>query len=299
VAGVLKDNPVARRATLTPPVCNGLVCFSNWHSPSARTVGHTLFVNLARIPFVLGEVELARMAGETSNWAPTFLDLDPVHGAWFALYCERHGLRFPSLRFNLCSYEFVSVIHRRIIERVFGVPVFNLYGSTEAGHLLMENERGELTPCLENASYEIVEPDERGIGDLVVTTWTNEFMPLLRYRTGDLAQRLGDTAAPHYLVHGRSREGWRRCDGRRVTTLEIDQCFQGVAGMAHYHLRQTGPDAGQLQFVPDRVPPEAADLKQVSERLQELLQLPQPIQVEVVEKLPPLASGKFRLTQGL
>ena len=299
VAKVLDEHPAARRATLTPPVCNGLVCFSNWHSQSARTVDQTLFVNLARIPFVLAEKEFARMASEIFEWSPQFLDLDPVHGAWFALYCERSGLRFPSVRFILCSYEFVSVVHRRIIERVFGVPVFNLYGSTEAGHLLMQNERGDMEPCPENAHYEIVAPDERGIGDLVVTTWTNEVMPLLRYRTGDLAQRSGSPDAPHYLIHGRSRDGWRRRDGHRVTTLEMDQCFQGVAGIAHYQLRQTAPDVGQLQFVPDRIPPSAGELKLVTSRLEELLQLPHRIVPELVEKLPPLASGKFRLTQGL
>lgn len=299
VAQVLDAHPDARRATLTPPVCNGLVCFSNWHSQSARTVENTLFVNLARIPFVLGEKEFARMAAEISEWSPQFLDLDPVHGAWFALYCERSGLRFPSVRFILCSYEFVSVVHRRIIERVFGVPVFNLYGSTEAGHLLMQNERGEMEPCPENARYEILAPDERGVGDLVVTTWTNEFMPLLRYRTGDLAQRCGSPDAPHYLIHGRARDGWLRGDGRRVTTLEVDQCFQGVSGIAHYQLRQTAPDAGQLQCVPDSVSPGAEDLERLADRLQQLLQLSHLLIAELVEKLPPLASGKFRLTQGL
>lgn len=297
VAQVLEENPAARRATLTPPVCNGLVCFSNWHSQSARTVDGTLYANLVRIPFVLGKTELARMGGEITGWSPQFLDLDPVHGAWFALYCEREGLRFPSLRFNLCSYEFVSVVHRRIIERVFGVPVFNLYGSTEAGHLLMENAPGEMLPCHANAFYEIVEPDARGIGDLVVTTWTNEFMPLLRYRTGDLAQRCGPPSAPTYQVHGRVRDALLRSDGRRVTTLDVDRCFAGVSGIAHYQFRQSGPDEAHLQFVPDRVAPSAEELKLLTGRLENLLQLSRRIVTEVVEKLPPTPSGKFRLTQ--
>ncbi|MDR3378454.1 MAG: hypothetical protein P4M10_07195, partial [Verrucomicrobiae bacterium] len=187
VAQVLEAHPQARRATLVPPVCNGLVCFSNYTSRTARTVGQTLFVNQARIPFLQSETDLARMAGEITDWSPVFLDVDPVHGAWFAQYCERTGLRFPSLKFILCSYEFVSVVHRRILERVFGVPVFNFYGSTETGHLLMENERGEMKASFEDIGYEIVEADARGVGSLVVTTLTNDIMPLVRYRLGDLA----------------------------------------------------------------------------------------------------------------
>src|SRR5665213_4578264 len=234
VAKILDENPNARRATLVPPICNGLVCFSNYTSKTARTVGGTLFVNQARIPFLLDEAEFARMTGEILEWSPQFLDLDSVHGAWFALYCERQKIKFPSVKFILCSYEFVSVVHRKILQRVFGVPVFNFYGSTETGHLLMENERGEMKASLENAFYEIAEAHERGVGDLVGTQLTNEVMPLVRYRIGDLVERREQPYATNFLVHGRARDALRHRDGRRVTTLEIDRCFNDVNGIAHY-----------------------------------------------------------------
>ena len=307
VAQVLDAHPRARRATLVPPVCNGLVCFSNFTSKTARTVDSTLFVNQARIPFLLTEVELARMAEEVTEWSPVFLDLDPVHGAWFALYCERSGIKFPSVKFILCSYEFVSAVHRKILQRVFGVPVFNLYGSTETGHLLMENEHGEMKASLENVFYEIIEPDVRDVGDLVVTTLTNEVMPLVRYRIGDLAERCEQPYATNYLVHGRARDALRRRDGRardalrrrdgrRVTTLEIDRCFSRMSGIAHYQLRQNETGDCDLQFIPDREVPSAEELKSVTEQIENLLQLENKIAVSAVEKLPPLTSGKFRLT---
>jgi phenylacetate-CoA ligase len=296
VARVLDENPRARRATIVPPVCNGLVCFSNYTSKSARTLDTTLFVNQARIPFLLTEAELARMADEMLEWSPVFLDLDPVHGAWFALYCERRGIKFPSVKFILCSYEFVSVVHRKILQRVFEVPVFNLYGATEAGHLLMENEVGEMKASLENVFYEEIVPDERGVGDLVVTTLTNDFMPLVRYRVGDLVKRSEQAYATNYLVHGRSRDTLRGRDGRRVTTLDVDECFEEAVGIAHYQLRQTESGDCQLQFIPDREEPGAAELKRVTEQIEKLLQLESRIATEAVKILPPLPSGKFRLT---
>jgi phenylacetate-CoA ligase len=296
VAQVLDAHPQARRATLVPPVCNGLVCFSNFTSKTSRTMGQTLFVNQTRIPFLLTEAELARMAAEIAGWSPQFLDLDPVHGARFALYCERNGITFPSVKFILCSYEFVSVVHRRILQRVFGVPVFNLYGSTETGHLLMENERGEMKACLENVFYEIVEPDARGVGSLVVTTLTNEVMPLVRYRIGDLAERCEQPYATEYLVHGRARDTLLRRDGQRVTTLEVDRCFAEVEGVLHYQLRQNENGACHLQFIPDREPPTAETLRAATARLRDLLQLETPVTTEEVNLLPPLTSGKFRLT---
>ena len=296
VAQVLDEGPRARRTTLVPPVCNGLVCFSNYTAKAARTVDTTLFVNQARIPFLLTEAEFARMAEEILEWSPVFLDLDPVHGAWFALYCERSGIKFPSVKFILCSYEFVSVVHRKILRRVFGVPVFNLYGSTETGHLLVENEDGAMKASPENVFYEIAGPDARGVGDLVVTTMTNEVMPLVRYRVGDLVERCERPYATDYFVHGRARDALRRRDGQRVTTLEIDRCFAEVKGIAHYQLRQNEAGDCELQFIPDREVPGVDELKEVTGQIENLLRLENKIVVSAVEKLPPLTSGKFRLT---
>ena len=296
VAHALDAQPRARRATLVPPVCNGLVCFSNFTAKSARTVGDTRYVNQARIPFLQSEAELARLAAEILEWSPLFLDLDPVHGAWFALYCERNALRFPSVKFILCSYEFFSVVHRRILRRVFGVPAFNLYGSTETGHLLMENEQGQMKASLGHVFYEIVEPDPRGVGDLVVTTLTNDIMPLVRYRVGDLVERCERPYSTDYLVHGRARDTVLHPDGRRITTLEVDRCFAGVDGILHYQLRQNQDGDCHLQFIPDREPPAAETLNALTARLRELLPTNRPITTESVKLLPPLTSGKFRLT---
>jgi phenylacetate-CoA ligase len=296
VAQVLDAHPHARRATLVPPICNGLVCFSNFTSKTARTMDTTLSVNQARIPFLQTQAELARMAGEILEWSPQFLDLDPVHGAWFAVYCERNGIKFSSVKFILCSYEFVSVVHRKILQRVFGVPVFNLYGSTETGHLLMESERGEMKPSLENVFYEIVEPDANAVGDLVVTTLTNDVMPLVRYRIGDLAESCERPYSTDYLVHGRARDALLSRDGQRVTTLEIDRCFADADGILHYQLRQNENGECHLQFIPDREPPAAETLNRVTAELQDLLQPESAMTTESVKMLPPLTSGKFRLT---
>ena len=293
VARVLDEHPNARRATLTAPACNGLTCPTVWMSQAQRTIGNTLYVNLARIPFVLGEAELQRMADEIAAWSPQFLDLDPVHGVWFALFCERKGIRFPSLRFVTCSYEFVSLVHRRILQRVLGVPVFNLYGSTETGHLLMENEGGEMKPSYETALLEVVDTDV-DVGTLLVTTLSNDFMPLLRYRIGDLAQRNERSYGTDYIVHGRSRDSLITTSGVRVTTWQVDQCFANATGVVHYQLKQTSPKSFQLRYVPEATGLNPQALTEVVTRLESLLGTT--VMVESVPTLLPEASGKFRLT---
>lgn len=296
VAGLLDENPAARRATLTTPVCNGRVCDSPWRPQAHRVDGSTLYVNVARIPFLLGAAELDRMAEEVRDWAPLFLDVDPVHAVRFALHCEQKGITFPSLRFVLSSYEFTSVVHRRILERVFGVPIFNLYGSTETGHLLMEDEDGEMKPSLDTAFLEITDPDARGVGDLVVTTLSNDYMPLIRYRIGDLVERRTTPYATNYVVHGRARDALRTPDGRRVTTRQVDQCFSGMTGVAHYQLRQNEDGSCSFRFIPEGVGPSTDDLRSTVYRLESLLGLSGCISTESVDLILPAPSGKFRLT---
>lgn len=292
VGKILDEFPAYKRATLTTPACNGLTCPTVWMSREQRIIGRALFVNLQRIPFVLPDSEMARMAAEIAEWQPQFLDTDPVHAVWLALWCERRGIKFPSLKFIFCTYEFCSAAHKKILARVFGVPVLNLYGSTETGHLLMEDIHGAMQPSRETALLEIVHADTRGIGDLAVTTLSNDYMPLLRYRIGDLAQKIGD----RYIVHGRVKDALLAADDTRVTTWDVDQCFADTAGFAHYELRQMENGPTTLRFIPDAVPPTTETLQRVADRLKQLLQLSGEIAVESMTTLVPSASGKFRLT---
>ncbi len=295
-AKIFDEFPIAHRATLTTPACNGLTCPTVWMSREQRIIGRSLFVNLQRIPFVLPDTEMERMAQEIVEWAPQFLDTDPVHIVWLALYCERRGLKFPSLKFILCTYEFFSAAHKKILTRVFGVPVLNLYGSTETGHLLMENGRGEMQPSLETAYLEIVNPDARGIGDLIVTTLSNDYMPLLRYRIGDLAEKIFTPDGARFIVHGRAKDALLAADGSRVTTWQVDQCLADADGLAHYELKQTDGEVTTLRFIADKVPPTTETLHRITSRLEALLQTKEKIPVEMLPTLVPAASGKFRLT---
>ena len=187
-------------------------------------------------------------------------------------------------------------MHKKILARVFGVPVLNLYGSTETGHLLMENERGEMKASCGTAFLEIANADASGVGDLVVTTLSNDFMPLLRYRIGDLAVKNALPYGNNYIVHGRAKDALAARDGSRVTTWQVDQCFAGVSGIAHYELRQDENNFCSLRFVPDTIAPAENDLRRLTARLEELLQPAAAIKAGPMPTLVPAASGKFRLT---
>jgi phenylacetate-CoA ligase len=295
IAGVFDDDPEARRVTISSPICSGEICYTGVPSRTDRILGSSLFASLSRYPFLWSRSELERIAQEATEWAPRFLDVDPVYGVVFALYCEREGIRLPSLEFVLCSYEFLSRAHRRILERAFKVPVFNLYGSTETGHLLMEDENGKMRASLQTGFLEIVSPDASGVGELVVTTLTNAYMPLIRYQIGDLVQRVEEPYQTDYVVHGRTLDAFWTRSGRRVTTLAIDQCVSTVGGIAHYQLLERAPGPWLMRFVPEGLSPRAEEVDHLRKELGNLLEICGNLVVESTDLLVPERSGKFRL----
>jgi phenylacetate-CoA ligase len=295
VADVLDKHPRPRRVTISSPVCSGDICYTGVPLRSERILGDALFVSLSRLPFLWSQSDLARMAQETVQWEPVFLDTDPAYGVVFALFCERQGIRLPSVKFILCSYEFLSVAHRHILERVFGVPVFNLYGSTETGHLLMETEPGLMRASLETAHLELLNPDEHGVGELAVTTLTNEFMPLVRYRIGDLAERRTRPYSTRYIVHGRTRDAFSRPSGRQISIHQVDQCFADLPGFAHYQLCEQPGNRFSLRFVADLNPPSPGSLEELHRRITAVLGEDASVAVAPSEFLMPESSGKFRL----
>jgi hypothetical protein len=111
-----------------------------------------------------------------------------------------------------------------------------------------------------------------------------------------LAERCEHPYSTEFRVHGRGRDVLQRRDGRRVTTLEVDRCFAGAESILHYHLRQRENGDCYLQFIPDREPPASGTIRAVTDQLRELLQAAAPVVAEPVKLLPPLTSGKFRLT---
>jgi phenylacetate-CoA ligase len=147
----------------------------------------------------------------------------------------------------------------------------------------------------ETGFLELLDPDARGVGDLVVTTLSNNYMPLIRYRIGDLAKRQEHPYGTRYEVHGRVADALSTPDGRRVTVMDVDQCFDGIRGIAHYQISQPSADTFLVRHVPEARSPEKASLSELRGRLGDLLGDLGAIKLEQVEGLLPESSGKFRL----
>lgn len=297
ISQVLRENPDAHRVTISSPACNGDITYNGTPSAKRRTLGKTRVLSLSRFPLLLSHADLDQMVDEALEWDPVFLDTDPVYAVVFALHCERRKVVLPKLKFIFTSYEYTSVLHKRILERVFKVPVYNLYGSTETGHLLMEDGAGRMVPSEKIARLDVINPDDRGIGELVVSTLTNDYMPLLNYRIGDLVERRAFQDAGgerfSYVLHGRAPDTIKSTIGHRITTREIDQCFVGLEGLVHYRLHEKAPGDFTLSYITETDADPKASVAAAVQKITQLVRPAQPITTHRVPFLLPEASGKF------
>jgi phenylacetate-CoA ligase len=159
----------------------------------------------------------------------------------------------------------------------------------------METGRSEMRASLETALLEVLSVDEHGIGELAVTTLTNDFMPLIRYRIGDLVERQERPYHTNYLVHGRAADAFVAPDGKRVTTWQIDQCLADLPGIAHYQLCERTSGDWLLRFAPDTTAPSAAAIGALRQCLTRLLRISGELAIQQTDLLVPESSGKFRL----
>lgn len=103
---------------------------------------------------------------------------------------------FPSLRAICTAGEPLSPARRKLIEKIWGVPVYEFYGMTEIGTAVVDCEHFKshfieddfIIEILDDSLTTEVKPGE--FGNLVVTTLKKKATPMIRYLTGDRARMI-------------------------------------------------------------------------------------------------------------
>ncbi len=183
----------------------------------------------------------------------------------YASSCEalaRHALErgCGDLKFRtvLTSSETLFEHQRTVIEKAFGCRVHDSYGSAEMVALVTECDRGRLHVSPEVGVVEVLR-DGRPVGngeagELVCTGLLNEAMPLIRYRTGDVAVQgsgpcpCGRPLRTLHRIEGRVDDLLWTSDGRAIGRL--DPVFKGVENVAESQIIQEDFDRVRVRLVP-------------------------------------------------
>lgn len=225
----------------------------------------------------------------------------------FARFLEANCLEVPPPRAIVTSAGTLHPFMRAQIQKVFGCPVFDRYGSREVGLIGCERPgyQGLWIPPV-SVYVEVV--DERGQpvphgadGELLVTSLANLAMPLVRYRIGDRgallagAQNSGQALA---RVLGRNVDAFRCRDGTLVDGEYFTHLLYFRDWVERFQFVQKGYDDVLLRVVRREAGPAApaGELGQIEAQVRAALGPSARLSVEWVEEIAPAPSGKYRFT---
>ena len=137
---------------------------------------------------------VAAYAKAFNKFRPALLNSYASSAALFASLVESIGLKIHSPRTTVCASETLYPHQRERIESVFKCNVWDWYGLTELVGNASECELHHgYHISMEQGYFEVLDESGRAVapgevGEIVATGLHNFSMPLVRYRTGDLAE---------------------------------------------------------------------------------------------------------------
>lgn len=272
-----------------------------------RTLGTLLFLNEKASVLEWHERHYVRMLDELRAFAPAMLEANPALLARLAWWAADRGVEPYQPEVVLFTYELPSAAQLQAIRRVFRSPLCSSYGATELGYVFMQCEHGKLHQNVESCrvDFEPLRPEHGGpvIGRVLVTTFDNPWVSVLRFDPGDLVRVDPTQTCPCgrteglilEAVLGRVANATFAVDGRLVTTRDVDEALGAVAGVRDHVLCETDPGRYHVDLVvaPGTPGVEAA----CAAALRRLYGAAAVVDVAARPELEPTASGKYRRTR--
>jgi phenylacetate-coenzyme A ligase PaaK-like adenylate-forming protein len=225
----------------------------------------------------------------------------------FAEFIESSGRSVPPLRGVFTTAEKLYPAQRAVIRRVFGCPVFDLYGSSEVQNIAAECPHGRMHV---NADFVVLETDRSSARPgaptpLLATSLWNAAMPFIRYRNEDCADLLNEPCdcGNHFplmtLNVARVSDNFVFPDGRVVHGEFFTHLMYGSDGIVNFQFHQTAADKITLWIVPGPAADGAREKATASAVAQIKALTPLPVHVEVRETnaIPLSNAGKHRFTR--
>ena len=233
-----------------------------------------------------------------------------------ASFIERENIVVHRPKSVMTSAGTLQPYMREVIERVFRAPVFDRYGAREVGDIACECELHQglhvnpLTHHIEILRSDGTSCDPGEIGEVIVSLLTNYAMPLLRYRTEDLAawSERDCECGRHGLflarIGGRVNSVIRTergiFDSRALSSLlyhsRDSERTEQFRSFMRYQLIQTRRDVITLKVLVEKENQDfwETEKKIVKSKLSDILGESVRVEVERVSEMEPSPSGKHQ-----
>ncbi|HBV98517.1 MAG: coenzyme F390 synthetase [Peptococcaceae bacterium BICA1-7] len=189
----------------------------------------------------------------------TVLTCLPLQAVLIAETAELLGKKpnqdFPDLRAICTAGEPLSAGRRRLLQDIWGVPVFDIYGMAEIGTAVVDCEFGRPHPLEDYFVFELLDEELKNevkpgeLGYLVVTALKKKATPMVRYLTGDRARFVEKEcpcgASASLEIRGR-REDTITVGDRSLDLWDLDEI---VSHLPCRRFWAVGPAPGGLHLV--------------------------------------------------
>lgn len=227
-----------------------------------------------------------------------------------AKFVKNHPMPFPSLKIIIAGSEALHDDTRRTVKDTLQCEIISQYANEECGILAQERiptQDNDNVMYLNHASYffEILKLDSDSpadygeLGRVVITDLHNYAFPIIRYDTGDVGVLLPpDKFSNGYPILGKLYG--RRMDvcytplGKPISPMAIGRIMKHFNDVKQWQFVQVDNGTYLLKIIPYQKE-EWFSRDSVVESLTSLLGDGAQIQIEMIEEIPVLASGKRKM----
>ena len=239
-----------------------------------------------------------------SDYHPYIVQGFPSIAYAIARYAEKKKYNIKGLfQIYESTGETLYDFQREKIEEVFGCELFNRYGDAEFGIIAYECNLHKGLHVQSDVVYvETPVIEDGGKPEIVVTSLTNYVMPLIRYRTGDLAQLSKvpcECGLPYprlEQMQGRIHDFISLDGGVELSTTYLLDLFDRFGGVNDFQVCVL-EGCLNVYILLDGVM-SLETLKEIQKSLSEDTRYQLKISIHIVKKLQVTSAGKFRYIIG-
>ena len=217
---------------------------------------------------------------------------------------RRIKIRLPRLKVVCTTGEPLYDEQRELIQSVFKVPAANEFGSRDIGFTAHESPQDQMLLMSESIIMEVLDADGNPVapgenGEAVLTGLCSDAQPLIRYRTGDIVRMSDETCREGRGLHvidqviGRTTDFVVKADGTIMHALAVIYVLRAVQGVGEFKFIQQSVDFVEAVVVPNTLWTDESEQK-IRQGLKERLGEDVEVKVNLVDEIPPEASGKYR-----
>jgi len=261
-------------------------------------------------PFHMNEKNFSKYIDIIRTFNPKYIQAFPSEIVLLAKYMKLNEIKpFPNLKALLLGSENLYAAQRELLEEVFQCPVYSWYGHAEQAVLAGECEKNEMYHIfpeygimeLIDKSGSVITNDDT-VGEIVATGLNNYVMPLIRYKTQDLAKLSSKrcSCGRHYpmitQLEGRIQE---MIIGKDEGMISLTAILAAIKRLEGY------PQLNKVQFVQEEkgkllikiVKGEtftSYDEQEIVQSMEKTFGDVLTVDIEYVDEIPPTKIGKHR-----